>query len=66
MAFGGDDIIVEGAYAHSRMARDIVGQGLSEKVSEDYFSREEALDLASDLLRNNAWNLFQLGERWQR
>lgn len=66
MAFGGDYIIVEGAYAHSRMARDIVGQVLSEKVSEGYFSREEALDLASDLLRNNAWNLFQLGERWQR
>ncbi len=66
LAFGGDYVIVEGAYAHSRIARRVVAEVLSEKVSSGYVSREDALQLAGDLLRNNAWNLFGLEERWKR
>ena len=65
MAFGGDYVIVEGAYAHSRIARRVVTEVLSEKVSAGYISREDAFELAKDLLRNNAWNLFNLEEKWR-
>ena len=65
MAFGGDYVIVEGAYAHSRIARNVVAQVLSEKVAQGYFSKEDSLQLASKLLRENAWNLFKLEERWK-
>jgi len=64
LAFGGDYLVVEGAFAHSRMARSIVTQTLSEKVEEGYFSREDALRVAVDILHDNAWNLFNLEERW--
>ena len=66
MAFGGDYVIVEGAFAHSMLARKIVAEVLSEKVKEGYFSREDALRVADCVLRENAWNLFRLGERWRR
>ncbi len=66
MAFGGDYVIVEGAYAHSKLARKVVAQVLSEKVEQGYFSREDAIQLADSLLRENAWDLFQLGTRWKR
>jgi glucuronate isomerase len=65
MAFGGDYVVVEGAYAHSRMARRIVAEVLSEKVEEGYFSREDAQDVAVKILSENAWDLFKLGERWK-
>jgi predicted TIM-barrel fold metal-dependent hydrolase len=65
MAFGGDYVIVEGAYAHSRMARRIVAEVLSEKTEEGYFSKEDAQDVAVKILSENAWDLFKLGERWR-
>ncbi len=65
MAFWGDYVIVEGAYAHSRIARNVVAQVLSEKVAQRYFLKEDSLQLASKLLRENAWNLFKLEERWK-
>jgi predicted TIM-barrel fold metal-dependent hydrolase len=66
MAFGGDYVVVEGTYAHSRMARKVVAEVLSEKVEEGYFSLEEAIGLSDDLLNLNAWNHFKLEERWKR
>jgi predicted TIM-barrel fold metal-dependent hydrolase len=66
MAFGGDYVIVEGTYAHSRMARKAVAEVLSEKVEEGYFSLEEAVGLSDNLLAQNAWNHFKLEERWKR
>ncbi|MBC7327062.1 amidohydrolase family protein [bacterium] len=60
MGFGGDYIFVEGAYAHSRIARDDIAKVLSEKVEEGYFSEEEALNIAYRLLRDNPKELFNL------
>ncbi len=60
MGFGGDYIFVEGAYAHSRMARDNIAIVLSEKVEEGYFSEEEALFIAQRLLHENPKELFNL------
>jgi len=60
MAFGGDYRIVEGAYAHARLAREIVGRVLTEKVEEGYLGEEEALALARRMLHDNARELFRL------
>ncbi len=65
MAFGGDYVIVEGAYAHSCIARGVVTKVLSDKVRGGYFSREDALELADNVLRDNAWRLFRLQDRWK-
>jgi len=58
--FGGDYIFVEGAYAHSRMARDNVAQVLAEKVEVGYLDEGEAVALAHKLLRENAVQFFHL------
>jgi len=59
-AFGGDYIFVEGAYAHSRMARTNVAEVLAEKVSSGYLTEAEAFTLAHMLLRDNAIRFFRL------
>jgi hypothetical protein len=58
--FGGDYIFVEGAYAHSRMARRGVAQVLAEKVEGGYLTEDEAIVLARKLLRENAVQFFRL------
>ena len=62
MAYGGDSITVEMAYAHSRMARQVVTRVLSEKVSEGYLKEDEAIFLARRMLRDNPATLFKLLE----
>ena len=59
-AFGGDFIIPEGAYGHSVLARQAVSRVLTEKVEEGYLTEEEALGLASCILRDNPAALFGL------
>jgi hypothetical protein len=59
-AFGGDYIFVEGAYAHSRMARDDVAEVLSDKTADGYLTETEAVALAHALLRDNALSFFRL------
>lgn len=66
MAFGGDYRIVEGAYAHSRLARRVVAEVLAEKVAEGYCSEQEAQTLARRLLHDNAYQLFRLANRARR
>lgn len=60
MGFGGDYIFVEGAYAHSRMARDNITKVLAEKIVEEYLSEKEALTIARCLLHDNPKELFKL------
>jgi len=59
-AFGGDYIFVEGAYAHSRMARSNVAQVLTEKVEAGYLTEDEAIAVGHKLLRENAARFFRL------
>jgi uncharacterized protein len=60
MAFGGDYMYVEGAYAHAKMARENVAWVLAEKVLSGYMSEADAVDLAKKILRNNAIALYKL------
>ncbi len=60
MAFGGDATTVELAYAHSRMARQVVARVLSEKVADGYMDENEAIALAGKVLRDNPAKLFKL------
>jgi hypothetical protein len=60
MAFGGDSITVEIAYAHAKMARRVVTRVFSEKVGEGYMTEEEAIILAQRVLRDNPAALFKL------
>ena len=60
LGFGGDYKFVEGAYAHSRVARDNVAEVLTEKVEAGYLTEGEAMGLAAKLLRENAVQLFRL------
>jgi predicted TIM-barrel fold metal-dependent hydrolase len=65
-AFGGDFIIPEGSYGHSRMARQVVSRVLTEKVEDGYLTEAEAVALARRILRENPAALFRLkleGER---
>jgi predicted TIM-barrel fold metal-dependent hydrolase len=58
-AFGGDYMIVEGAYAHAKMARDNIARVLAEKVEEGYFSSSEAIEFARRILRDNSLEIFK-------
>ena len=60
MAFGGDYLVVELAYAHSVFAREIVTKVLTEKVKTGYFSEEDAKYIALQILRNNALEIFKI------
>jgi predicted TIM-barrel fold metal-dependent hydrolase len=60
LAFGGDYIFVEGAYAHARLARQNVATVLAEKVKASYLTEDEARSLAYKLLRENAIRFFRL------
>jgi predicted TIM-barrel fold metal-dependent hydrolase len=60
LAFGGDSVTVEMAYAHSRMARDVVSRVLAEKVEEGYMGEDEAIGLGRRMLRDNPATLYKL------
>ena len=60
MAFGGDSLTVEIAYGHAIMARQAVARVLSEKVAEGYMGEDEAIKLASLMLRDNPAKLFNI------
>ena len=62
LGFGGDHTVVEGCYAHSRMAWAAVTRVLTEKVAEGHLAERGALACARRLLRDNARELFRLGE----
>jgi uncharacterized protein len=57
--FGGDDVIVENLIGHTAIARKGITQALSELVSDDWISLNDASDLADDLMYKNAEKLFK-------
>lgn len=57
--FGGDDIIVENLIGHAAIARKGITQALSELVSEDWITLNDALDLTDFLMYRNAEKFFK-------
>ena len=53
-------MIVEGAYGHSVMTRQVVTQVLCDKIEAGFYAEEEALTFGRMILRENAKVLFSL------
>jgi predicted TIM-barrel fold metal-dependent hydrolase len=62
MAFGGDYLNVENAYAHLLFAKQLITKVLVDKVRSGYFSESEATGIAQMMLHDNAVNLFKLSK----
>jgi len=58
--FGGDYNFVEGAYAHQKLARKIVGDVLVEKVQDRMLTEKEAVEFAGRIFRENLLELYKL------
>ena len=59
-AFGGDCVLVEGSYAHSIMARDIVSRMLVERIESGDLTEIQAGVVAKKILRDNPYKFFRL------
>jgi hypothetical protein len=61
IGFGGDyaQYCIEGAYGHSKIARNNISRVLRNKVDDGTFSEKEAKRLAQLLLRENALRVFR-------
>jgi hypothetical protein len=56
--FGGDYIVVEPIYGHSRIARKGIAQAISELVAEGWIPREECPEVIDRIMRGNALEFF--------
>ena len=56
--FGGDDKIVENLIGHAFVARKGITQALTELVTENWISTNDALDLVDNLMYKNAERIF--------
>ncbi len=63
LGFGGDYRFVEGVYAHSVMARQVISKVLIEKVRDRYLTENDAVNIAKKILRDNAMRIFKLDNR---
>lgn len=60
LMIGGDNWHVEETYATMRLARQLIGEVLSEKVAAGYFRCEDAQRLAGRIFSENATRFFRL------
>ena len=60
LTFGGDYATVENVVGHAAVARQGLGQALSELVAEGWLRERDALDLVEPLMRGNARALFPI------
>ncbi len=63
-AFGGDQKSVFHSCAYAEMVRDNLSEILADEVVEGAMTEQHALDIATSMLRENAWEYFRLQERW--
>jgi hypothetical protein len=57
--FGGDDKIAENVTGHAFVARKGISQALSELVTENWITIDDALDLTDHLMYKNAEKIFE-------
>ena len=60
MMIGGDNWHCEETYGTMKLARQLIGEVLDEKVSAGYFGLADAQRLAAKILRENALRFFKL------
>src|SRR6266516_1091099 len=60
MMIGGDNWHVEETYGTIKLARQLIGEGLEEKLAAGYFRQQAAQRLAANILRENAIAFFGL------
>jgi predicted TIM-barrel fold metal-dependent hydrolase len=60
MMFGGDNWHIEETYGTLKLARQLLGEVLQEKISAGYFRAQDAERLAGRILRENALRFFRL------
>ncbi len=60
MMLGGDNWHVEETYGAMKLARQLIGEVLDEKIAAGYFRLEDAQGLATKILRENAIKFFKL------
>ena len=60
MMIGGDNWHVEETYGTLKLARQLVGEVLEEKLAAGYFHPADAQRLAAKVLRENAIAFFRL------
>jgi hypothetical protein len=63
-AFGGDHKNIFFPCVYAEMVRDNLSEILTDEISEGGMSEEDALDIASSMLRENAWEYFRLQDLW--
>ena len=60
MMIGGDNWHVEETYGTMKLARQLIGEVLDEKLAAGYFGLHDAQRLATKILRENAMSFFKL------
>jgi hypothetical protein len=60
MMFGGDNWHIEETYGTMKLARQLIGEVLQEKIAANYFRAEGAQRLATKIFRDNAIHFFKL------
>lgn len=60
LGFGGDYGQVEGAYAHAKLAKKIMAEVLTEKVTKAEMTEQEAKEFANRVFRNNLIDLYKI------
>ncbi|MGE5418715.1 MAG: amidohydrolase family protein [Chloroflexota bacterium] len=60
MAFGGDCMAVENVYSELHVARSLIAKVLTDKVSDGYFTEEEAKTVARMIVHDNAVSFYKL------
>lgn len=56
--FGGDYMFVEGAYAAQKITREAITEVLYNKVTQNYFSFEDAVEFAERILNKNPKDIY--------
>jgi len=60
ITWGGDCWVAEGSYGSLKLFKLILSEVLSDLVESGYLNREEAVEIASKALRENAMKIFKL------
>ena len=63
-AFGGDQKSPFLVCASAELVRDNLAEALAVLVARGEMAEAHAVDIARWLLHDNAWNYFQLEDRW--